>query len=55
MIGIARGYALIITDGIPVFKIAIGFELLSQGRIFEVVPVPTITTITGDVVQSKAF
>jgi ribose transport system permease protein len=45
MMGIARGYALIITGGIPVFKFASGFELLGQGRLFDVIPVPTITTI----------
>ena len=45
MMGIARGYALIITSGIPVFKVAEGFEVLGQGRLWNVVPVPTITTL----------
>ncbi len=45
MMGIARGYALIITEGIPIFRVADGFEILGQGRIWGVVPVPTIATL----------
>ena len=45
MMGIARGYALIITEGIPIFRVADGFEVLGQGRIWGVVPVPTIATL----------
>ena len=33
MMGIARGSALIVTGGIPVFNLAPGFELLGQGRV----------------------
>ncbi len=45
MMGIARGFALIITGGIPIFNMAPGFEVLGQGRIADLVPVPTLTTI----------
>lgn len=45
MMGIARGFALIITGGIPIFNMAPGFDLLGQGRVGDVVPVPTITTV----------
>ena len=45
MMGIARGYALIITEGIPIFRVAEGFEVLGQGRVWGVVPVPTIATL----------
>ncbi len=45
MMGIARGFALIVTGGIPIFNLAPGFDLLGQGRVATVVPVPTITTV----------
>jgi ribose transport system permease protein len=45
MMGIARGFALIVTGGIPLFNLAPGFEILGQGRIANVVPVPTVTTL----------
>jgi len=45
MMGIARGSALIVTGGIPVFNLAPGFELLGQGRVGGVLPVPTLTTL----------
>ncbi len=45
MMGIARGYALIITGGIPVFRVADGFETLGQARLWSVVPAPTIITL----------
>jgi ribose transport system permease protein len=45
MMGIARGFALIISGGIPLFNLAPGFEVLGQGRLAGVVPVPTLTTL----------
>jgi ribose transport system permease protein len=45
MMGIARGFALIISGGIPLFNLAPGFEVLGQGRVAGVVPVPTLTTL----------
>ena len=47
MMGIARGSALIVTGGIPVFNLAPGFELLGQGRVGGVLPVPTLTTLVS--------
>jgi len=45
MMGIARGFALIVTGGIPVFNLAPGFEVLGQGRVWDILPVPTLTTL----------
>ena len=45
MMGVARGFGLIVTGGIPVFNLAPGFELLGQGQIGNLVPVPTVTTL----------
>ena len=45
MMGIARGFALIVTEGIPVFNLAPGFEVLGQGRVAGIIPVPTLTTL----------
>jgi ribose transport system permease protein len=45
MMGIARGFALIVTGGIPVFNLAPGFETLGQGRVGGILPVPTLTTV----------
>ena len=45
MMGIARGFALIVTGGIPVFNMAPGFEVLGQGTIAGIIPVPTVTTL----------
>jgi ribose transport system permease protein len=45
MMGIARGFALIVTGGIPLFNLAPGFEILGQGRIANIFPVPTVTTL----------
>ena len=38
MMGIARGFALIVTGGIPVFNMAPGFEVLGQGRVWAFSP-----------------
>ncbi len=45
MMGIARGAALIISGGIPLFNLAPGFEVLGQGRVAGIIPVPTLTTL----------
>jgi ribose transport system permease protein len=45
MMGIARGFALIVTQGIPIFNLAPGFEVLGQGRVAGLIPVPTLTTL----------
>ena len=43
MMGIARGLALIVTGGIPRFRLAPGADFLGQGYIWGI-PVPTIST-----------
>ena len=45
MMGIARGFALIVTGGIPRFRLAKGFEFLGQGRIFDLIPVATVIVV----------
>ncbi len=42
MMGIARGFALIVTGGIPRFRLAAGADFLGQGHVLGV-PVPTIS------------
>jgi ribose transport system permease protein len=42
MMGIARGLALIVTEGIPRFRLAPGADILGQGDLFGL-PVPTIS------------
>jgi ribose transport system permease protein len=44
MMGIARGFALIVTGGIPRFRLAPGADFLGQGHILGV-PMPTIAVI----------
>lgn len=45
MMSIARGFALIITGGTPQFQLAEGFTFLGQGRIFGIIPTPTVIVI----------
>jgi ribose transport system permease protein len=45
MMGIARGFALIINQGIPIFGLPPGFEVLGQSRIGGIVPVPTLVVL----------
>jgi ribose transport system permease protein len=42
MMGIARGFALILCKGIPIYGLKPGYMWLGQGKIFGVIPVPTI-------------
>lgn len=44
MMGIARGLALIVTEGIPRFRLAPGADFLGQGRVGGI-PVPTIAVL----------
>jgi len=44
MMGIARGLALIVTEGIPRFRLAPGAEFVGQGRVLGI-PVPTISVL----------
>lgn len=45
MMSVARGFALLLNNGVPIFGLPQGFEVLGQGRIGGVVPVPTIVVI----------
>ena len=44
MMGIARGLALIVTEGIPRFRLAPGADFVGQGRVLGI-PVPTISVL----------
>lgn len=45
MMGIARGLALIISGGIPIYGLDERFKFIGQGKIFNVIPVPTIIVL----------
>ena len=45
MMGIARGAALLLTGGVPVFNLPDGFDWLGQGRIWGVLPTPVLFVI----------
>ena len=45
MMSAARGFALLLNNGTPIFGLAPGFEQIGQGRIAEVIPVPTLIVI----------
>ena len=45
MLGIARGFALIINEGVPIFGLPAGFQYLGQGRVGGLVPVPTVIVL----------
>jgi ribose transport system permease protein len=42
MMGIARGFALILCQGIPIYGLKKNYMWLGQGKIFGIIPVPTI-------------
>ncbi len=42
MMGIARGLALILSRGIPIFGLGDSYKWIGQGKFFNVIPVPTI-------------
>lgn len=42
MMGIARGFALIFSRGIPIFGLSEQYKWIGQGKIFGIIPVPTI-------------
>jgi len=57
MMGIARGLALIITRGVPVFGLPPEFSLIGNGRFAGLLPIPVLITIVlaviGHIVLSK--
>lgn len=46
MMSVLRGFALLINNGTPIFGLTSGFEVLGQGRIAGVIPVPTLVVLT---------
>jgi ribose transport system permease protein len=50
LMGIARGFALIFSRGIPIFGLDKGYMWIGQGKLFNVVPVPTAIMIVVFVV-----
>jgi ribose transport system permease protein len=42
MLGIARGLALILSRGIPIFGLPPGYIWIGQGTLFNIIPIPTI-------------
>jgi ribose transport system permease protein len=45
MMGMARGFALIISRGIPIYGLSESYRWIGQGKIFDVIPVPTIIVL----------
>lgn len=45
MMGIARGMALIVTRGVPIFGLPEQFAILGNGRIAGLIPIPVLITI----------
>jgi ribose transport system permease protein len=45
MMGVARGVALIITGGVPVFGLPASFAAIANNKIFDIIPVPIIIVI----------
>ena len=45
MMGIARGLALIITEGVPIFGLPDSFSIIGNGRIASIIPIPVIITL----------
>ncbi len=57
MMGIARGMALIITKGVPVFGLPAEFSVIGNGRLAGIFPVPVLITLVlaviGHIILSK--
>ncbi|MCU0645615.1 MAG: ABC transporter permease, partial [bacterium] len=57
MMGIARGMALIITKGVPIFGLPEQFSVLGNGRFLGILPIPVLITIIlgiiGHIVLTK--
>ncbi len=55
MMGIARGLALIITGGVPIFGLPASFAALGGGRFLQILPVPILITIVVGVFTHLAL
>ncbi len=45
MMGVARGAALIITSGVPVFGLPLSFAAIANNKLFDIIPIPVIIVI----------
>lgn len=45
MMGIARGLALILSNGIPIYGLPDAYKFLGQGKLFDIIPFPTVIMI----------
>ncbi len=45
MMGVARGLALILSDGIPIYGLPPVYKFIGQGRLFDIIPFPTVIMI----------
>jgi ribose transport system permease protein len=45
MMGIARGFALIFSRGIPIYGLDERYRFIGQGKVFDVIPVPTLIVV----------
>ncbi len=45
MMGIARGFSLIFSKGIPIYGLDARYKFLGQGEVFGVIPVPTLIVL----------
>jgi ribose transport system permease protein len=55
MMGIARGFALILSNGIPIYGLDERYRWIGQGRIANVIPVPTVIVLLVFVVGYLIF
>jgi len=42
MMGVARGFALILTGGVPIYGLGSGYRFIGQAKLLNVIPVPTV-------------
>jgi ribose transport system permease protein len=45
MMGMARGFALIFSRGIPIYGLDERYKFIGQGKLFDVIPVPTLIAL----------
>ena len=45
MMGIARGFALIFSRGIPIYGLDERYKFIGQGKLFDVIPIPTLIVL----------
>jgi ribose transport system permease protein len=45
MMGVARGLALILSGGVPIYGLDERFKFIGQGKLFDIIPVPTVIVV----------